>query len=375
MQKMLIFVGVFVVFVSGFVTHAHGLTLEPTGMAKPISGLRDYNGTYDGSIGTGTIGYTTLYRDNEDNGAKSGCYGEGCGKHPGVDMPVPVGTKIYSVMWGQVVISRCSDDGWGGLLVLRSQNPYNPAENVYIIYAHLSARVYSNGAPVLEGHYVSAGVMIGKTGGAAGSACSGNSTGAHLHFQIDRDDGNPEPWFPIQSQLNQRDDNYQVSGKTYNPIIFLTGGYRWTFGQNNNRELWDLFNIQSWGVSDNALWVDAGFDPYIRRSGLTNCSRAKPCSSSIAAEAASYKQVYLDLYNQCSNGVGKIYFTTNIDQHWDENKSVPYIIKYGAQQTHVWMPINSHWNGIITGLRIDPAESCNAYGWDPTYYGEITIEK
>lgn len=358
----------------------HAFTLEPTGMAKPLSGLRDYNGTYEGSVSTGSIGYTggTLYRDNQDNGAVSGCVGEGCGKHPGVDIPVKLGTNVYSTMWGQVVISRC-DPSWGGLIVLKSQNPWNPGEDVYITYAHLSARVYSNNTPVEAGHYVSTGVFIGRTGGDPSVKCSGNSTGAHLHFQIDRDDGNPEPYYPSSSQLNQRDDNFQVSGRTYNPIPFLTGGYRWTFASSgtsaNNRELWDLFNFQSWGVSSGALWVDAGSDPYIRRGGNTNCGRSRPCSSNIAAEANTYRQVYLDLYNHCSTGVGKIYFTTNTSTNWSEDKTVPYLTSYGAQRTHVWMPNNSRWNGIITGLRVDPAENCSAVAYDPTFYGEITIEK
>lgn len=354
---------------------AQDASLEPTGMAKPLADLRDYNGTYEGSVGTGSIGYTggTLYRDNQDNGRVSGCVGEGCGKHPGVDIPVKSGTKVFSTMWGQVVVSRC-DPSWGGLIVLRSQNPWNPSENVYITFAHLSSRTYSNNTPVLEGHYVSTGVQIGRTGGDSSSKCSGNSTGAHLHYQIDRDDGNIEPWYPTQSALNTRDDNFQVAGKTYNPIPFITGGYRWTFGQTGNRELWDLFNFQSWGVQNNALWVDAGSDPYIRRGGLTNCGRGKPCSSSIAGEASVFRQVSLDLYNHCSNGMGKVYFTTNSDSSWNEAKSVPYSTSFGSVRTHVWMAQNSLWNGIITGLRIDPAENCNVNGFDPTYYGEITLE-
>ncbi|HEX3099376.1 MAG TPA: M23 family metallopeptidase [Patescibacteria group bacterium] len=369
--QVLVLVGVLSVGV--FSTWA---TLEPTGLAKPLSGLRDYNGTYDGSITTGSIGFVggTLYRDNQDGGATSGCLGEGCGKHPGVDIPVPSGTSVFAVSWGQVVISRC-DDSWGGLIVLRSQNPWNPAENVYYIYGHLSAREYTNSSPVNAGDWVSTGVFIGRTGGGAKNPCHGNSTGAHLHFQVDRDDGNPEPYYPAAGQLNQKDDSYQVSGRTYNPIPFLTGGYRWTFGQNGNRELWDLFSIQSWGVSNGALWVDAGNDPYIRRGGLTNCGRLGKCtSSSIAAEAANFRQVYLDLYNGCSTGVGKVYFTTSTSTNWSEDKSVPYFTTYGAQNLHVWMPSNSKWNGIITGLRIDPAESCSPYAYDPTYYGEITIE-
>lgn len=351
-------------------------SLEPTAMAKPLADLRDYNGTYEGAFGTGTIGYVggTLFRDNENNGSTSGCVGEGCGRHPGVDIPVPTGTKIFSITWGQVVVSRC-DSSWGGLLVLRSQNPWNPSENVYIVYAHLSERVYSNGTPVLEGHYVSTGVNIGRTGGKTGSPCSGNSTGPHLHFQIDKDDGNSEPWFPTSTQLNQADTNFMVNAKSYNPIVFITGGYRWTFNQNGNRELWDLFNFQKWNVANDALMVDAGFDPYIRRGGLTNCGRTKLCSSNVSAEASTFHQVYLDLNNQCSTGMGKIYFTTNTSPSWGEDKVVNYFTRYGSTTTHLWMASHPKWNGIVTGLRVDPADQCSPVTFDPTYYGEITIER
>lgn len=350
-------------------------SLEHTGMAKPLADLRDYNGTYDGTFGTGSIGYGggTLYRDNQDNGAKSGCVGEGCGRHPGVDIPVPSGTKVYSIKWGQVVISRC-DPSWGGLLVIKSQSPWT-SETVYFVYAHLKAREYSNGSPVQVGHWLSAGTNIGRTGGGARDVCRGNSTGPHLHFQIDREDNSPEPYFPSKSQLNTRDDNNQVSTYTYNPIVFITGGYRWGFERSGNRELWDLFNLESWGVGNGALWVDAGSDPYIRRGGLTNCGRSRPCSTNINAEAHQFRQVYLDMYNGCTTGLGKIYFTTNTSPRWSEDKTVPYLTSYGYQQEHVWMAGNPKWTGVITGIRVDPAEYCGNGIWDPTYYGEITIER
>ncbi len=350
-------------------------SLEPTGMAKPVADLRDYNGTYEGANGTGTIGYTTLYRDNQDDGSLSGCRGEGCGRHPGVDILVPSGTNVYNALSGVVVNSTC-DDSWGGLIVIRATNPMNYGEQVYLIYAHLKSRRFWNGMLVLPGDYVNTGTKIGESGGNPDTdKCAGRSTGSHLHFQIDRDDGNYHPYFPALSQLNLRDDNFEVTNRTYNPIVFVVGGYRWTFAQNGNRELWDLFNFQSWGVSSNALFVDSGRDPYIRRGGLSNCNRSRPCSSSVAAEAVSFSQVYLDLYNQCSTGLGKIYFTTNREPNWDENKTVPYTAGFGPMQTHVRMATNPRWSGVITGLRIDPAESCNPYGWDPTYYGEITIER
>lgn len=367
--------GVVAFTVPGF--NASRPSLEPTGLAKPIADLRDYNGTYEGSVGTGSIGFSggTLYRDNEDNGATSGCVGEGCGRHPGVDIPVPIGTRVFAATSGIVAISRC-EDSWGGLIVIQSQNPWNPSETIYVIYAHLSRRQYASGIAVEQGQYVTVGTEIGRSGGDPNLVkCSGNSTGAHLHFQIDKDDGSPEPWYPSGGQLNQRDDNYLVTTKTYNPIVFLTGGYRWTFGQNGNRELWDLFNWQSWGVSNHALYVDAGYDPYISRGGLTNCGRSRPCSSAVAAEASAYRQVYLDLYNYCTTGVGKLYFTTSTSPSWSEDKTVAFLTRSGSQRTHVWMAGHWRWTGIITGLRVDPAENCQPGIWDPTYYGEITLER
>lgn len=348
-------------------------SLEPTGMAKPVANLRDYNGTYSGASGTGGIGYAggTLYRDNQDGGAASGCNGEGCGRHPGVDIPVSGGTAVYASMSGTVVRSECNS-GWGGLIVIRSTNPWNPNETIYFTYAHLRARYYG------VNQFVGTGTQIGESGGRPGvDQCAGNSTGAHLHFQIDKDDGNNTPYYPATTaELHQRDTDFRVTAKTYNPVVFVTGGYRWSFNKVGDRELWELFNLQRWGVSNDALWVDGLGDTYIRRgSDLVGCGMTKPCSTSIAAEASLYPDVYLDMHNVCFSNPGKIYFTTSSDPNWSESKSVAYWpAGPGPYRDHVNMSQNSAWTGIITGLRIDPAVNCSS-GDDPTYYGEITIER
>lgn len=372
MKLVCLSVSLMVVWFWSGVSSVQAFTLDPTGMAKPIADLRDYDGTYDGSIGTGTRGFVggTLYRDNQDGGKTSGCLGEGCGRHPGVDIPVPSGTSIYAALDGTVVVNRC-DATWGGLIVIRSLSPYRNGEYVYFVYAHLRSRLPGLGSFVFTGN------RIGYSGGNPKTdGCAGRSTGSHLHFQIDKEDGNPEPYFPSLSSLNQRDDSFSVSERTYNPIVFVTGGYRWTFAQSGNRELWDLFNLQSWGVGNGALWMDGAFDPYIKRGGntLTNCGKSRLCSSNVAAEADIYQDVFLDLYNGCYDGQGKIYFTTSRDPNWNENKTVLYSSRRGSQSTHVWMGYNPNWKGIITGLRIDPAEQCSG-NFDPTYYGEITIER
>lgn len=352
-------------------------SLDPTGMAKPLADLRDYNGTYYGAPGTGTIGYTggTLYRDNQDNGATSGCNGEGCGRHPGVDIPVASGTPVYNSLSGTVVISRCGSDGWGGLVVVRAVNPWNSAENLYFTYAHLKSRTYASGAAVQVGDWVTTGTRIGLSGGGSGDACRGNSTGSHLHFQLDKEDGSAEPWYPATGTLHQRDTDFRVTARTYNPVVFVTGGYRWSFNKPGERELWDIANWQNWGVSNDALWVDGVGDTFISRGSDTNCGQTRPCSSRIAAEASMYPRVYLDLHNVCFSNPGKIYFTTSSSPGWDETKSVAYYPSGpGAYQQHIYMTQNSEWKGVITGLRIDPGVNCSS-GNDPTYYGEVTVER
>ena len=341
---------------------------------KPVSRVRAYNGTYSGGPYSGSVGYSTLYRDNQDNGSKSGCRGEGCGRHPGVDIATSSGTEVLAAFSGTVMISRC-DTAWGGLIVIKSNHPQRPWETIFHAYAHLKLRTYQNGLPVNVGDYVNSGTVIARSGGGASDPCRGNSSGSHLHFQIDKDDGNPEPYYPSQSLLNTKDDAFFVAGKTYNPMLMVGGGYRWKFNQSGNRELWDLYNFQSWGVADNALWVDADFDPYIRRGSLTNCGLSKPCSSFLSAEASDYKSIYLDLFNTCSViGGGKIYFTTKEENFWSEDKTIFYYPPVnGNYNSVIYAGTNPKWTSVITGLRIDPSESCNAYGFDPTYYGEIAL--
>jgi murein DD-endopeptidase MepM/ murein hydrolase activator NlpD len=343
-----------------------------TGMVKPVSEVREYNGTYFGSYGTGSVGYTTLYRDNEDGGSQSGCFGEGCGRHPAVDIPVSSGTAVFACLSGTVVRSECTPgtSGWGGLVVVRCQSSWQ-GETLYFTYAHLKERYVS------VGQYVAAGQVIALSGGnPARDGCSGNSTGSHLHFQIDRDDGNSSPWFPSGGDLQQRDNDFRVCQYTYNPMVFIQGGYRWRFDQSGDREGFDLLNIGSWGVSGGALWVDPGFDTYVVRGGETYCGKNKPCSTAITAEASQYSSVLVDMYRFCSSNPAKVYFTTKDEPYWSESKSVSFWPGgAGYFRGSVWMRQNAKWAGVITGIRLDPAETCSATERDYIYLGEITIER
>ncbi len=88
-------------------------------------------------------------------------------QHNGVDIGVPVGTKVYAVTAGKVVFSGedLPDHGGGILVDIKSGNRYAR-------YGHLSRTLVS------VGERVEAGDLIGISGN------TGMSTGPHLHFEI-----------------------------------------------------------------------------------------------------------------------------------------------------------------------------------------------
>ncbi|WP_269846229.1 murein hydrolase activator EnvC family protein [Streptomyces carminius] len=87
------------------------------------------------------------------------------GRHTGIDFAMPVGTPVYSVGTGTVVLA-----GWAG--------SYGKAVKIrmddghYVLFAHLSEVSTSAGARVR------AGSRLGSSGD------TGRTTGPHLHFEV-----------------------------------------------------------------------------------------------------------------------------------------------------------------------------------------------
>jgi murein DD-endopeptidase MepM/ murein hydrolase activator NlpD len=87
--------------------------------------------------------------------------------HEGVDIPVPVGTPVTAVKSGTVAVAG-ELRGYGLVVVLLH------GHSLRTVYAHLSK------LNVQSGQRVQAQQVIGLSGK------SGNATGAHLHFEVQR---------------------------------------------------------------------------------------------------------------------------------------------------------------------------------------------
>ncbi len=123
-------------------------------------------------------------------------YGVGNGhesSHPGIDLSVPLDTRLLAAQDGRVTVASNADPGGYGLYV-----EIETADGHHIRYGHM------HGTTVNVGDRVRAGQVIGTSGGERGGANSGNSTGAHLHFEVRGPDGNtvdPTPWLAGGGQI------------------------------------------------------------------------------------------------------------------------------------------------------------------------------
>lgn len=102
-----------------------------------------------------------------NTGSITDYFGSRRGNHGGVDIGAPTGAPIYAAAAGTVVISQWGPS-YGNYIKIDHGNGYAT------LYAHASARL------VQPGQWVSKGQVIAKVGS------TGNSTGPHLHFEVQR---------------------------------------------------------------------------------------------------------------------------------------------------------------------------------------------
>lgn len=87
--------------------------------------------------------------------------------HGGIDLGAPVGTPVYAADSGIVIFSGWNNWGYGILVVI----DHSGSGGWTTYYAHLNSRAVGCGESVGRGQYIG---QVGSTG---------NSNGAHLHFE------------------------------------------------------------------------------------------------------------------------------------------------------------------------------------------------
>lgn len=100
--------------------------------------------------------------------------------HTGIDLAAAVGTQVYAVRGGTVIVSDPPGvmSGYGNVVVLRHDS--NVSQPVYSLYAHMSGRDVAAGDRVVEGQVIG---EVGDTGGARGEI-DHHIGAAHLHFEL-----------------------------------------------------------------------------------------------------------------------------------------------------------------------------------------------
>lgn len=100
--------------------------------------------------------------------------------HQGIDAMCYEGDSIFASDSGVVIYAGSISGGYGNLVAIDHQNGY------LTLYAHLSGFAVSCGQSVTQGSVIA---YCGSTG---------NSTGAHLHFEVRYDSGFINPWHVLQ---------------------------------------------------------------------------------------------------------------------------------------------------------------------------------
>jgi murein DD-endopeptidase MepM/ murein hydrolase activator NlpD len=91
--------------------------------------------------------------------------------YPAVDVGVPQGTPLYAITTGTITIAHPSRNRCGGTVILTT-----PTQRW--TYCHLSTIAVRNGQTV------TAGTLLGTSGGTPGTPGAGRSTGPHLHLSL-----------------------------------------------------------------------------------------------------------------------------------------------------------------------------------------------
>jgi murein DD-endopeptidase MepM/ murein hydrolase activator NlpD len=141
------------------------------GVSQSLYGGGACEGGYDGAYGSGAFIWPAGNHSLSGND-----YWDG---HLGIDIAAGEGAPVYAADSGVVVFAGWATGGYGNMVMIDHGNGYQTA------YAHLSNVIARCGQSVSQGGTI----------GVAGS--TGNSTGAHLHFEVRYQGGFVSPWYVL----------------------------------------------------------------------------------------------------------------------------------------------------------------------------------
>jgi len=127
---------------------------------------------------------------------------------------------------------------------------------------------------------------------------------------------------------------------------------QWEFLTNGVTDGWTACNVENYSVNFNDLngegifFIDpAKSDPYI-------------ISPLLSISASDYNALKIRMASNANDGHLVIYFKTKSEPDYKDDKMISYSIQNDAQW-HEYSFSSKHekWSGIITGIRIDPADS------------------
>ena len=142
-------------------------------VARGRSGTANIGGTV---CSGGPIGSTAFIWPTGNHFLSGNDYWSG---HLGIDIAAGMGAPVWAADAGVVTIAGWSNSGYGNVVMIDHGNGY------ITVYGHLSQISVS----------VCQGVAAGQGIGLAGS--TGNSTGAHLHFEVRLNGGFVNPWYVL----------------------------------------------------------------------------------------------------------------------------------------------------------------------------------
>jgi LysM repeat protein len=170
--------------------------IEPGSLIMVPGGKREYRQWIIPTIARGRAGVSpSVYGAGACQGSYEGAYGSGAfiwpagnhvlsgndywDGHLGIDIAAGEGAPIYAADAGVVVFAGWATGGYGNMVMIDHGNGYQT------VYAHMSS------VSAYCGQSVRQGTIIGYAGS------TGNSTGAHLHFEVRYQGGFVNPWYVL----------------------------------------------------------------------------------------------------------------------------------------------------------------------------------